>query len=636
MKGKIGYFGTIRWVVFLMCCSALQHLSAKDATIDSLKQVLLTTNSDSIRYQICKKIGDAYYDVNLDSTVIYYHRAIDFARDLKYSRGHISTLRSLGYTFSKRSSNYKKALNYFEEACDIANKHKDTVSFTYLLSDLGVLYWNKGLSIQAADHHFRAYQLAQRLKHPRLIMKTCMSLGVLYNEESDNAKALMFYRTAIPIADTLQRKRVKGVLLNNMGKAHRDDLKMDSAAIYFNQALEVFEELEDNDWKSLVYYNIAKNHYILKHNNEAVDLYIKALELNQTIDNKNREVMILTGLAESYVEQEKYQKAIEVAKKGLKILEQIDTKLYKKELYQILASSYEKQQKYEVAYQNFQLYLLAKDNLLEEEKSNKIAQFTHLYESEKKKVEIAELKVENASKQMEINQSKSIIRLLIGGFLMLLAFISAGYFYLKNKSLEENKQLRVQLTHDLHDNVNSSLNHIKIIAGRLSRGAYSPTEKQDNLQRIRSISNDLVNNMHDLIWTLDDNKTKLVDLLDKMEDHASNVFSSLKVSYFLDNEIESSNITMKTDVKNNIYSIFKEVINNIIKHTHPTDVEIYFSLEKDVLYMSVKNNTKHLKTPSSSSQIGLKSIRNRAATINGKVEIQEFDQTYRVTLKVPL
>jgi len=235
----IGYYIKKGGLLIGLICCILTQLHSKDATIDSLKQILSTTNSDSIKYELCKRIGDGYYEVNLDSTVSYYQQAIVIAQRTKDTRGHISTLRSLGYTYSNRSSNYEAANEYFQQAVDIARKNEDTIALTYVLSDLGVLSWNKGANINAADYHFKAYQLAQQLQHPRLIMKTSMSLGVLYNEEKDNEKAIKFYKSVLPIADSLGRKRVKGVLFNNIGKALRDSEKYDSAAVYFENALTI-------------------------------------------------------------------------------------------------------------------------------------------------------------------------------------------------------------------------------------------------------------------------------------------------------------------------------------------------------------------------------------------------------------
>jgi len=619
----------------LICCAILQ-LFSKDATIDSLKQVLGTTNSDSLKYKLCRKIGDAYYEKDTDSLMHYFNKALIIAEKRADSRAQISTLRSIAYTFSNHDSNYDKAQIYFDKAYQIAQSERDTVAQTYILSDFGVLFWKRGRNIQAIEYHFKAHQLATKRQHQALIMRTLLSLGVLYNEEKENKKAIASYERAIPIADSLKRKSVKGVLLNNMGKAYRDQAHYDTARTYFNQALALFVELEDNDWKALIYYNIAKNEQQLTNYSEAVNLYKKALDLNEIIDNKSRAAMILTGLAETYQAQHLNKLAINTAKQGLEILEKVDTRLYYAELNEVLAESYLEERQYEMAITYFQQYMIAKDSLQEREKSEKLAQYSQLYESEKKKAEIAELKVENTDKEIQLNRSQNWTRGLGAGCILLFTLFCSWYYYYKNKTLERYKALRIQLTNDLHDNINSSLNHIKIIAGRLSREQYTSEEKKTNLQRIRVISNDLVNNMHDLIWTLDDKKGKLEDLVDKMEDHASNLFTSMKIPYYLDNKVSNLGKILPTTIKNNIYSIYKEALNNIIKHTESTAVEINFSSQNGIFKMTIQNDFNILKQSSISTKIGLASMKKRTQDIKGTLTIQEGSDRFLIVLSVPI
>ena len=612
------------------------QLFPKDATIDSLKQVLITSKSDSIKYKVSRQIGDAYYEDNIDSLLLYYTKALVFAEKRADIRGQISTLRSLGYSFTNRASNYEQATIYFEKAHQLATLEKDTVAQTYILSDFGVLYWNRGRNLQAIEYHFQAHQLAKQLNHQALIMKTQLSLGVLYNEEKDNATAIDCYQVALPIADSLKRENVKGVLLNNLGKAYRDMEKYDSAALYFDKALAIFNKLADNNWKTLVYYNIAKNHQELGQYTQAISFYQQAYELNKIMDNRSRAAMILADFAATYQAIGNFEVAITKAQAGLIVLQDIDTRLYHAPLNKTIAESYIKQGRHDLALKHYQAYMVAKDSLEERQKSEKLAEFTQLYESEKKKVEIAQLKTQNAAKQIQLNNSNNWIRLLAGSCLFLSASFIAWFFYHKNKALEIRKQLRVQLTHDLHDNINSSLNHIKFIAGRLSRESYSPEEKKNNLRRIRTISNELVNNMHDLIWTLDDKKEKLEDLIDKMEDHASNVFASINAPYYIDSSIEMPNKTLKTTVKNNIYAIYKEAINNIIKHTEPEAVEINFSVKGGFFYMNIKNDTRIVKKATHSSNIGLKSMHKRTTDINGQLQIEAAAEKFVLSLSVPI
>jgi len=143
-------------------------------------------------------------------------------------------------------------------------------------------------------------------------------------------------------------------------------------------------------------------------------------------------IWILMGLAETYQAQHLNTLAINTAKKGLMTLQKVDTRLYYAELNKVLAESYIEEKRPEIAIKYFQQYMIAKDSLQEKEKS--------------KKAEIAELKVENADKEIQLNRSKNWSRGLGMGCILLFTIFCSWYYYYKNKALERYKALRVQLT----------------------------------------------------------------------------------------------------------------------------------------------------------------------------------------------
>jgi len=331
-----------------------------------------------------------------------------------------------------------------------------------------------------------------------------------------------------------------------------------------------------------------------------------------------------------------YAQSIATAQQGLAQVNAVDTRLHIAELNKVLANSYEQVGNYKKALKHEQDFVTAKDNLQLVETSAKLTQMTLRYEKEKKNVEIEQLKAKNAQHKLEINQTKANIRIAIISFILLALLGVLWQYYQKLIHLKQHKQLRIQLTQDLHDNVSSSLNHIKMMANRLGNPRYPLEQKHLDSQQIKTISDEVVNNMHDLIWSLDDSKESLEDLIHKMRDHASNVLGANEINYLIKNQMKGVHKTLQTKTRNNIYAIYKEAINNIVKHSKPEKVVIHFFMEKGAFNMHIKNDTVLLLKARHSSKIGLNSMKKRAEEMLGVLQIAREKDYFIVDLKVEL
>lgn len=174
------------------------------------------------------------------------------------------------------------------------------------------------------------------------------------------------------------------------------------------------------------------------------------------------------------------------------------------------------------------------------------------------------------------------------------------------------------------------------MANRLGNPRYPLEQKHLDSQQIKTISNEVVNNMHDLIWSLDDSKESLEDLIHKMRDHASNVLGANENNYLIKNQMKGVHKTLQTKTRNNIYAIYKEAINNIVKHSKPEKVAIHFFMEKGAFNMHIKNDTVLLLKARHSSKIGLNSMKKRAEEMLGVLQIAREKDYFIVDLKVEL
>ena len=605
--------------------------------IDSLKIELIQASTDSKRSELCKLIGNRYYPISEDSIMKYYDLSSQYANKSDTHKDDAEILRAYGYYNTNLSNDYIRAISYYEEALELSESNNDQRNISLIKNDLGIVYWKKGGYQKAIEYYFEANEIAESMDDPDLQMRTLLSLGVIHNEALRNEEAKDYYKAALPLAVQLGHQRANGIILNNIGKVYRDLEDYTTSHEYFEKALIVFEASNDDYWKGLCYYNIAYNYYFLKQFKKAIDTYEIALSLNEILQDKDREIMILFGLAETNEASGQDKKAMNYALQCLKLLEDIDTKLYHYDLNIILARCYEREGDFKKSSFYFQKNIDSKYDVNSTNKHQELAKMKAMYENERKIDQINQLEIQNKENIINKQRATYKFRFSVVLFLFILSMCGLFFYGLKLKQLKRFDALRTKLTNDLHDNVGSSLNQIKMLAGKLNnRNDTNEKETAAEISIIKTISNDLISNMYDLIWSINKDKEVLDDLLNHMRDHASNVFSPMELPYRMKINNDYINKVIDAEVKNNIYSLYKEAINNVVKHTRPELVQIYVDVVNNKLNLKIENDKKNILENQLSNKRGLKSMKDRAKLINGRLNIKDETNQFIVNFQVSI
>jgi len=127
--------------------------------------------------------------------------------------------------------------------------------------------------------------------------------------------------------------------------------------------------------------------------------------------------------------------------------------------------------------------------------------------------------------------------------------------------------------------------------------------------------------MRDVIWSLDSTKDHVQDLIDRMKAYTLEAL----VPFDIVHRFETIDIDplqkLTVDTRQNIYLIFKEAINNIIKHAQATTVDIKLEGKKNMMVMTITDNGKGFSPSVVVKGHGLGNMEKRASRIGGKLEI---------------
>jgi ligand-binding sensor domain-containing protein/two-component sensor histidine kinase len=220
------------------------------------------------------------------------------------------------------------------------------------------------------------------------------------------------------------------------------------------------------------------------------------------------------------------------------------------------------------------------------------------------------------------------------GITALIGGIAAAYQY-RVRRLLEIERLRVRIASDLHDDIGSSLTKISLQSELIQEG-IDPGEQQNYLRNISAMSRELVTSMSDIVWSIDARNDTVESLLDKMRSFGASTLSAKDIDFTLAVTGLDPKKRLPVDVRENIYLIYKEAINNIAKHSGATRVEVKLDNGSSGMKMSVSDNGRGWGGTARPSGHGTKNMAMRAERLGGSVEIRKENGTHILLRTRPL
>lgn len=208
----------------------------------------------------------------------------------------------------------------------------------------------------------------------------------------------------------------------------------------------------------------------------------------------------------------------------------------------------------------------------------------------------------------------------------------------REERLAELERVRRRIATDLHDDIGSSLTQISLLSEVMrTRVDGESSQLSEPLRMIGRASRELVDAMSDIVWAINPQKDHLSDLTLRMRRFASDVFTARNIKFSLREPDEEQDIRLGANLRREVFLIFKESINNMVRHSDCTEASIEFQIAGGRLALEVRDNGKGFDTSHDADGHGLMSMRARAKDIGGKLEIvSNSNQGTTVSLEIGL
>jgi signal transduction histidine kinase len=230
----------------------------------------------------------------------------------------------------------------------------------------------------------------------------------------------------------------------------------------------------------------------------------------------------------------------------------------------------------------------------------------------------------------------------ISGSILLVALGIYAVMRYRIAQLRRVIRVRDRIAMDLHDDVGSNLSGIVLFSSAVAGHRDKlPVEAASMLDRITQSSSRAIEDMNDIVWSVNTLHDQLADVLDRMQVYAQPFCDAADIQLHFD--VPESLRARKIDMEQRraIYLVFKESITNAIKHAACSHIHVRLRITGGSLELEVEDDGRGMDqmaaTTCSLGGHGLGNMHRRATAAGGSITFTSAIRTgTRILLRVPL
>ncbi len=532
-------------------------------------------------------------------------------------------------SFDSSKVNFEKAIHIFQ---NIGNQ----LRAGFELNQLARVYLRSGESknaITVSEESSRIFENSANMEGRALSLDL---KGEILKSQRLYDKALEVHQASLVIFKSIHHLAGIAISEVHIGNAWYMNAIDDSALLYYNRALKNYRLLGDSNGIAICYANLSR--VFLEKNELQQSIYFANLTLTtiQGGDYKLIESTTFQQLGDIYGELEQYGKAIIFLNKALDLANSINHKTTIMDCRKSLSEVFYSIRNTDSAYINLLEAYHLKDTLQPLAYTRQLAELQDKYESEKQQVVLNSLQQNDRIKSLEISDQQNQINrrntIIISGVIIVLLLGFVIYLATQRQKLAlvlekaavvkrtEEKE-RIRFARDLHDDVGSGLSKISFLSSLLvSSNALSPSNTEKVLS-ISETSKDLVDNMRDLIWTLNPENTTLENLVARIREFASDYLEEFPMNIQFDFPEHTPDLVLSKESYREIFMTVKECLNNIVKHSQATMVSMLIEIKNEGFIVHIIDNGIGLIVNEVARGNGISNMTNRIIGIGGEFSI---------------
>ena len=332
---------------------------------------------------------------------------------------------------------YDRAVNNYNKALTIAKESENYVILARSLHYLGFIYIKIGQFDKALEYSLEALKAHEKTGRKKELARTINNISSIYIEEKAYQKALKYTLESLSLRKEIEDEKGIALALTTTGLVYQSMNQPDTALSYYTESLKIKQKLNIKDEIPSSLNGIASVYlYNFKQYDKAIEYYHKSLKTTEQLKEKWHRIYALNGLAETYIRLQQPEKAEPYLNEAFSIARSTEVKKEFLDIYLTAIRMDSAMNNYQEAFEYHKKYIVLRDSLYNNEKSQQMTLLQSAYDLEMKDQELAlqKSRLENQTFQKNIFISASI----------LFVFLAIGLVYNIWQKQKTNQLLKEQ------------------------------------------------------------------------------------------------------------------------------------------------------------------------------------------------
>lgn len=194
------------------------------------------------------------------------------------------------------------------------------------------------------------------------------------------------------------------------------------------------------------------------------------------------------------------------------------------------------------------------------------------------------------------------------------------------RTLEQQQALereRLRISRDMHDAVGANLTKIAITSELALKNGETTDETRKYFHNISQTAREVIDSIGTIIWAINPSNDSLDNLAGYIRESTSEYLEMTPIKISFDFPEQISGHPLSAEVRHNIFLTVKEAINNVVKHSGATTVELHCRVSGHEVEFGIQDNGRGFiieDLPGHGN--GLLNMKKRIEEINGSFQIE--------------
>jgi two-component system NarL family sensor kinase len=616
----------MKWLHCVIFLTLYSSLTAQDTAFSRIEKM----KADSNRiHQLHLHILDIVYN-QPQQAIAYSDIAIKWSKaisnDSKLAKSY--NLKGIAYDVS---SNYDSSMICYQLALPLQEKTKSAIGIGSTSNNIGMLYQKHGNDKLAVEYFIKALQQFDLIKSEQNKANALNNLGMSLLNMKIYPAALKNLFAALEINKKLNSNYNAGSNCTNIAMVYDEQMDDAREQFYLEEALR-YHELEADDYGLAIANNNLGEFYLLRKDYSRSLLHLnKAMLLQRKINDAEGLAHAFRHFARLKDAQSEFVPAKQYLDSSYQLVTQNNFSSQLVDVYHAYAEHYQKTGDYKNSHFYLEQYSRLKDSIFTRDNAKIISELSAKYEDEKRQNTIQQ-------QQHQLNLQK--LGIYAGsGFTLLAALLAFSYYRRRKLKAEKDHQQKLLLVEeknardimeaednerkriaaDLHDGVGQMMTVAKMNFSSLEAAIQTDQpENKSSFLRLESLLDNCCTEVRRISHRLMPQALVEEGLIPAIKGFLRKIDPAVLETNMYAEGLETR---LNTTIENSLYRIVQECVNNILKHSKASRLDITAIRDEEGLSLSIEDDGVGFDKSMVYDGIGMKHIQSRVAFIKGNLEI---------------